>query len=53
MVFVEMETDEGITRLGESLLSHVNDIAEALHARHIFPREDIREKIDNKASRLA
>ena len=53
MVFVEVETDEGITGLGESLLSHANDIAEALHARHIFPREDTREKIGSKASRLA
>ena len=53
MVFIKMETDEGITRLGESLLSHVNGIAEALHARHIFPREDTREKIGSKASRLA
>ena len=53
MVFVEVETDEGITKLGEPLLSHANDIVEALHARHIFPREDTREKIGSKTSRLA
>ncbi len=53
MVFIEVETDEGITGLGESLLSHGNDIVEALHARHVFPREDIQEKIGSKGSRLA
>jgi len=37
MVFIEVETDEGITGLGESLLSHANDIAEALHADTFSP----------------
>jgi len=53
MVFIKVETDERITGLGESLLSHANDIAVALHARHIFPGEDAREKIGSKTSRLA
>ncbi len=48
MVFIEVETDEGITGREESLLSHTNDIVEALRARHIFRREDRQEEIDIK-----
>ena len=32
MVFIEVETDEGITGLGESLSSHASGIVEAIHA---------------------